>query len=92
MGTKISKLLLTQVSFESFQTFSEFLLSGSHKSTVLDFGNFEFFIFKKNLKFTILSYGKTKNLNWKTRDRRAKQSKIWASGVSIQYIQDTLDS
>ncbi len=30
-------LLFLQITFESFQTVSEFLLSGAHKSTVLDF-------------------------------------------------------
>ncbi len=29
---------------------------------------------------------------WKTSDRRAKWSEIWASGVSLQCIQVTFDS
>ncbi len=42
------------------------LLSGPHKRTtcILDFLNFEFTIFDKFLKFSIVSYGETKNLTY----------------------------
>ncbi len=37
--------------------------------------------------------GKPKtSIIWKTRDRRAKQTEIWASGVSIQCTQGTFDT
>ena len=42
------KLLLNQITFESFQTFFlNFLLDGPHKIIVLDFCNFEFPIFNE---------------------------------------------
>ena len=47
-----------------FKRFLDFLLSGPHKSTVLDFLNFEFLIFNEFLNFTIVPYGETKNLNY----------------------------
>ncbi len=37
--------------------------------------------------------GKSKtSIIWKTSDRRAKQSEIWAPGVSIQCTQGTFDT
>ncbi len=47
-----------------FKLFLNFLLSGPHKSTVLDFWNFEFLIFNEFLNFTIVPYGETKNLDY----------------------------
>ncbi len=44
--------------------FLNFLLSGPHKSTVLDWWNLEFPIFNEFFKFTIVPYGETKNLNY----------------------------
>ncbi len=52
-----------------FNLFLNFLLSGSHKSTVLDFWNFEFLIFKNFFNFTIVPYGETKNLNYLENER-----------------------
>ena len=62
----IKRLLLPQISFESFLNF---LLSGLHASTVLDFLNFEFPIFNEFLNFTIVPYGETKNLNYLENER-----------------------
>ncbi len=46
-------LLLPQITFDSFQTFLNFLLSGPHKSsTVLDFWNFELLIFHDLFSFS----------------------------------------
>ncbi len=50
-------LLLPQLAFESFQTFSEFSSEWSSQSTVLDFWNFEFFIFQEVL--ALLDYVST---------------------------------
>ncbi len=72
-------LLLLQITFESFQTFSVFSSQWSWQKYCFGF-----------LKCTILSYGKTKNLNYlQTSDRKAKRSEIWASWVNVQCIQGT---
>ncbi len=48
-----------------FKLFLKFLLSCPHKSIFfLNFWNFEYLIFDKFLKFTIIPYGETKNLNY----------------------------
>ena len=58
-----------------------FLLIGPHKSTVLDFWNFNFPIFNECFNFTIVPYEETKKTSfvWKTSDRRVKRSDIWPS-------------
>ena len=77
-------LLLPQITFESFQTFSEFSSQWSSKSTVFWFGKFWVSVF---FKFTTIPYGKPKtSIIWKTSDRRTKRSEIWGSGVSVQCI------
>ena len=103
MGPYVSKnfktLLLPQITFKSFQTFSEFC---SHKSTtVFFFCVCVFLIFKIlcfwfltnfwNLPFYSMAKPKTPII-WKKRDRRAKRDEIWVSGVSIQCIQGTFDN
>ena len=86
-------LLLPQISFESFQIFSKFFLSGPHKSTVLDFLNFEFPILTNFLNSPLYPIGKQKtSIIWKTGDCRAKRSENWASGVSIQCTHGTFDT
>ena len=68
----------------------------SQKRTVLDFWNFAFLSFNEFLKFTIVTYGETKTsiseFTCKTSGRRAKQSEIWGSRVSVQSIQISFDS
>ncbi len=59
-------LLLPQISFESFQPFTEFSSQWSSQKycTVLDFWNFGFPIFNEFLNFNFVPYGETKNLNY----------------------------
>ncbi len=65
MGAKISKRYSSLKSvLNPFNVFLNFLLSGPHKSSVLNFWNFEFTIFNELLNFPILPYGETKNLNY----------------------------
>ena len=63
-------LLLPQISFGSFQTFSEFSSQWSSQKYCDDFFlNFEFTTFNEPLNFTIVPYGRTKNLNYLENDR-----------------------
>ncbi len=91
MGAKTSKHYSLKPLLNLFKLFMHFLFSVLHKSTVLNFWNFEFPIFHQCLNFTIVPYEETQNL-WKTNDGRAKRSEIWASRVSTQCIQETFDS
>ncbi len=50
---KFKTLLLPQITFEFFQTFLKFLLSCPHKSTGLNFWNFEFLIFHDFSSFSL---------------------------------------
>ena len=96
MGAKTSKRYSSIKSLlNPFEPFLNFLLSGSHKGTVLDFWNFEIPIFNEFFNFIIVPYGeikKKKPIIWKTSDLGAKRSEIWASGVSIQCRKGTLDT
>ncbi len=65
MGAKTLKFYSSLKSLlNRFKLFLNFLLSGPHKSTVLDFWHFKFPMFNKFLNFTIVPYGVTKNLNY----------------------------
>ena len=72
-----------------------FLLNRRHKSTFLDFWNFEFMIFDKtnfsHLPLYPMGQPKT-SIIWKPSNRTAKLSEIWASRVSVQCILVTFDS
>ncbi len=86
-------LLLLQITFESFHPFPEF---SSQLSSQVLFWIFEILSFRFLMNFwisTLHPMGKPKtSIIWKTSDRRAKQSEIWASGVSIQCTQGTFDT
>ncbi len=92
MGAKT--LLLPQITLESFQTFSWILFSVV--LTKVLFWIFEILSFRFLTNFWISPLhpmGKPKtSIIWKTSDRRAKPSEIWASGVSIQCTQGTFDT
>ncbi len=66
MGAKTSKRYSSfKPLLNPFKLFLNFLFSfGAHKSTGLNFWNFEFPIFNKFLNFTIVHYAETKNLNY----------------------------
>ncbi len=57
-------LLLNQITFDSFHFFVKFLLSGPHKSTVLDFWNFDFFIFPEFCSFPLVCQRVLLTLKW----------------------------
>ena len=69
-GSENFKTLLL---FKSLLNYSKlllnFLLSGPHKRTILDFWNLEFPIFNEFFKFTIVPYLETKNLNYLENER-----------------------
>ncbi len=70
MGAKTSKRYSSLESLSNpFKLFLNFVLSGPHKSSVLDFWNFEIPIFKEFFKFTIVPYGENKNLNYLEKER-----------------------
>ena len=82
-------LLLPQISFESFQPFLEFSSQLSSQKYCFGFLKFKFQSFHEFLNSTIVpGMGKPKtSIVWKTSDRGAKLSEIWASGVSLLCIQ-----
>ncbi len=94
MGAKTSKRYSSLKSpLSPFKLFLNFLLSGPLKSAVLEFVNFEFAILMNFLISPLYPMRKAKtSINWKTSDIGAKQSEIWASGVSIQCTQGTFDT
>ncbi len=58
MGAKTSKRYSSLKSLlNPFKLFLKFLLSGPHKSTVLDFWNFEFLIFQEFCSFSLVYTG-----------------------------------
>ncbi len=70
-GSENFKTLL-QIAAKYFQTFLEFSSQWSSHNCVWDFWIFEFAIFNdffENLKFTIVPYGETKNLNYLENER-----------------------
>ncbi len=69
MGAKTSKRYSSLKSLLNLLNFLNFLLSGLHKSTVLDFSNIEFPIFNEFLNFTIVPFGEAKNLNYLKNER-----------------------
>ncbi len=87
-------LLLPQITFESFQPFPEFSSQLSLQKCC--FGFFENLNYRFLTNFLISPLppmGKPKTpIIWKTSDRRAKQSEIWALEVSIQCTQGTFDT
>ena len=96
-GAKISKRHSSLKSLlDLFNLFLNFLVSGPHKSTILDFWNFEFPIFNDFfLNFTIVPYGKPKaSIIWKMSDCRAKRSEILLGEGrgSIQCTQGSFDT
>ncbi len=94
MGVKTSKPYSSLRSlFKLFKRVMKFLLSCRHKNTVLNCWNLEFTIFHDFLKFIIIPYEETKNPNHLEKERLgAKRGEIWASGLSVQSIEVTLDS
>ncbi len=70
MGAKISKRYSSLKSvLNHFKLFLNFLLSGPHKSAILNFWNFEFPVFNDFFNFTIVPYGETKNFNYLENER-----------------------
>ncbi len=65
MGAKFSKRYSSYKSqLEVFKLFLNFLPNGPHKTTFETLGSWFSTIFFENFKFTIVPYGKTKNLNY----------------------------
>ncbi len=86
MGAEISKYYSSLKSLLNlFKLFLIFLLSGSHKSTVLDFLNFEFMIFNKFLKFTIILCGEIKNLNYISTNQLLGTSDITQNDIVLIF-------
>ncbi len=95
MGGKTSKCYSSLKSFlNPFKLFSEF--SSQWYSQKYCFGLLKFLSFWFLTNFLIsplYPMGKPKTLFiWKTSDRGAKRSEIWARGVSIQCTQGTFDT
>ncbi len=84
MGAKTSKHYSLKSFLNLFNLFRNFLLSGLHKITVLDFWNFEFSILAIFFNLTILPSGETKNPNYLKNERPQSETE-WNLGPGGEY-------